>query len=279
MNVNLCLTCWKIRGPGSAWYLPVSEGEHNTGIGNVLFQVASGLNYAYKNNAKLHAPTLNTFLQHEGLDKENTIFRNVSTKLLPSYSESTKKNHPNWRGSIFDLPFENNLTLEGYFENVDNFYSYRKTLLDTFRPNEDDKEYLYAKHPVLKDNDSLTSIHIRRGADWRQLVSEDKQRALDDEMLRALDFMVSAKGVRNVFVLTNDKEHSESLFKNYKSLNFYYSNERDYHDIWIISLIKNNIISQSTLAWWGSFLNENDDKYLIVSRGHNRIPCPDFNVV
>ena len=87
------------------------------------------------------------------------------------------------------------------------------------------------------------------------------------EMLRLLDHMIKYKDIKNVFILTNVQSHCMKLFQKekYKTLTFIYSKERDYYDIWIISLIKNNIVSVSTLAWWGSYLNENIDRYIIMS--------------
>ena len=279
MNVNLTLTCWHLNGPASPFYIGSNKGEHNTGIGNMLFQIASGIHYALKNNATLHVPTINRYLQFENLKKENTIFKNISTQLLPSYNETNRKINHEPLGNIFEISFENNITVEGYFERVENFYESKKIILYQFRPTKKDIEYLYAKYTIIKDNSSLTSIHTRRGADMKKLIPEEQQKKYDAEQIRALDYMVSQKKIKNVFVLTNDKQHAKNLFKNYTTLNFYYSTERDYYDIWIISLIKNNVLSRSTLAWWGSFLNEHNDKYVIGSKNIGIRPCQDFNFI
>ena len=83
--------------------------------------------------------------------------------------------------------------------------------------------------------------------------------------------MIKEYNINNFFVLTNDKRHCYTILNNnikYKNINFYYSNERDFYDIWLISLIKYNIVSGSTLSWWGSYLNEHVDKYIV---GHNNL--------
>jgi hypothetical protein len=276
MNVFIVLSCYNKDRTISKHYNNLT----NTGLGNMLFQIASGLYYAHKNNALLYVPSLKTYLRLENLKKENTIFRNINIDLLPKYNENNIKQHPHHLGSIFDFDFENNIVVRGYFENINNFHPYKKQILENFRPTQKDSEYLYNKYSILKNN-KLTSIHIRRGPDYKKIFSIDQLNYKDNEMLRLLDHMINVKSIRNVFILTNDHSHCKKLFqkKKYKTLNFFYSNERDYYDIWIISLIKNNIVSSSTLAWWGSYLNENTDKYIIMSNKLSTINNPEWEIV
>jgi hypothetical protein len=35
---------------------------------------------------------------------------------------------------------------------------------------------------------------------------------------------------------------------------------KDYLDLYAISMCENNIISNSTFGWWGSYLNPNENK-------------------
>ena len=266
MSIFIVLSCYNTSGITSPYYISANNAEHNTGLGNMLFQVASGLYYAYKNNSTLYVPSIETYLRLEKLNKDDTIFRHINTDLLPEYNEDYINDHPFCLGSIFDFKFVNNVVLRGYFENITNFNEYKETILETFRPTQEDKEYLYHKYPILKDN-NLTSIHIRRGKDFEKIFPIEDLNNKDTEMLRLLDHMIKVKNIQNVFVLTNDHSHCIKLFnkEKYKTLTFYYSTERDYYDIWMISLIKNNIVSGSTLAWWGSYLNENIDRYIIMS--------------
>jgi hypothetical protein len=240
----------------------------NNGIGNMLFQISSGINYAIKNNAILYVPSLITYFNLEELKKENTIFRNVNTEKIKEYSENNIVAHyNNSQYYIFDQPFYNNINLCGYFENHNNFDDIRELILNYFRPNNKDKEYILNKYPIISDN-NLCAIHIRRGIDWIQCFNETQLKIMEDSYFTLLDHMIHTKNITNFFVLTNDKEYCELILNNnkkYKNITFYYSNERDYIDIWIISLIKNNLLSRSSLSWWGSYLNENNDKYIVAS--------------
>jgi hypothetical protein len=83
--------------------------------------------------------------------------------------------------------------------------------------------------------------------------------------------MIETKSIKTFFVFTNDREYCINILNNnpkYKDIQFVYSDERDYVDIWLISRIKNNIVSVSTLAWWGSYLNEHHDQYIICNKGN-----------
>ena len=81
--------------------------------------------------------------------------------------------------------------------------------------------------------------------------------------------MLKIKNINYVLLCTDDVEYCiEILCKNekYKNIKFVFSNERDYVEVWLMSLIKNNIISFSTLSWWGSYLNTNPDKTIICCK-------------
>ena len=212
MNVFIVLSCYNKSKTTSPFYISSNNGEHNTGIGNMLFQIASGLYYAHKNNSTLYVPSIETYLKLENLKKENTIFKNINTDLLPEYDENKQTWHPNSLGSIFDLKFKNNIILSGYFENINNFHEYKEKILEYFRPTQECKDYLYNKYPILKEN-NLTSIHIRLGEDLKKLLSTENINHRDNEMLRLLDHMIKFKNITNVFVLTNDRSHCLKLFK------------------------------------------------------------------
>ncbi len=278
-KIFIRLSCYSINSISSQWYI---KGQNN-GIGNILFQLASGLNFAHKNNAVLYVPSLNTYFNCEELKKENTIFRYINTSLQKEYDENKTIGVKTNTEYIFNYQFYNNMIFFEHFENYNNFDDYKTEILNYFRPLEEDKKYLLNKYPFIILDD-ISSIHVRRGHDYNCILSSDELLKHENCYIQMLDYMIKEKNIKKFFVLTNDKNYCKNIFDNnqkYYDITFYYSNERDYFDIWIISLIKNNIVSCSTLGWWGSYLNENTDKFVLSHRKiiRKELSYPDWNYI
>ena len=265
-NIFLILSGYNVNTVTSSFYIK----NKNIGTGNILFQIASLLNYAYKHNATLFVPCLNTYFQLENLKKENTIHRRICTDIPESYNESNIIDLLSISDFyIFDQSFYNNMHMRGYFENFNNFDENRDLILNYFRPNEEDQKYILEKYPIIK-NDNISSIHIRMGPDIKNYYSTDHISMIENTYHELINHMIEHKQVEIFMVFTNDKSYCESFLNNnndkYKNIQFIYSEEDiDFFDMWIISMIKNNIISFSTFSLWGSYLNENQDKYIVGS--------------
>jgi hypothetical protein len=277
-NLFLTLSCYNSEMPISGWYV---TGK-NTGMGNMLFQVASSLIFAYVNNAILYVPALNTYLKCENINKEDSIFRKINTQKTINFDEVKNLYHiPGNMEYIHDHKFINNMVLSNYFENYNNFDGYKNIILDYFRPSDNDIKYILNKYPNIKD-DNICSIHVRRGIDHLTLYGDNFAKQVESEYHKLLNHMIIKKNISNIFVFTDNKEYCKKIFddnKIYKNINFVYSDEKDYIDIWMISLIKNNILSKSTLAWWGSYLNENKDKYILYSLNNITIPYYEWTSI
>jgi hypothetical protein len=264
-NIFLTLSCYNTSGSTSGFYIK----NNCVGTGNMLFQISSCINYALKNNACLYVPCLNTYFYLEELNKNETIFRNINTDIISEFNEaniidtSEKSDY-----YIFNQPFYNNIHFKGYFENFENFDENKDIIQNYFSPNENDINYIFEKYPFIKD-EFITSLHVRMGPCIRNHYSHEKITFIENTYFELIDYMIDNKNINKVMVLTNDKEYCKNIFDNnekYKNITFYYSDEtKDYIDMWIISLIKNNILSFSTFSLWGSYLNKNKDKFIIGS--------------
>jgi hypothetical protein len=273
LKVFLTLTHYSIEKPTSPWFI---QNGGNTGIGNMLFQISSSLCFAIKHNATLFVPGLETFFNVENIKKETSIFRNVCSECPPEYLIviDDKMNSTSCQQNIWEYQFKNNMNFHEYFENYRNIMDSREMIQYMFGPLKEDVDYIVNKYPmILQDN--ICSIHVRLGPDYKEIYQDNHNRLyeLQDSYWDCLDHMIQEKGIKYFFVFTNDREYCQSIFDKHtkyidQGIRFYYSNERDFIDVWMISLIKNNIVSVSTLAWWGSFLNKHPDQYVVCYNGN-----------
>lgn len=253
---------------GTGYYIKHS----NTGLGNLLFQIASGMSYAIKHKANLNIIDLNNYMIIEEIDKNSHIFRRLNFKI--DYNNYEKSNHlivssdPNNEKKIFDYDFYDRIVLNNHFENYKNFDEIKHLILYCFSPTKKDTEYILSKYPFLLDDD-ICSIHIRMGPDYSSIFTEDEINSFEKLYIKCIEHMMDVKNIKKLFVFTNDKQYSKYFLENlnYKNIKILYSDEKDYIDIWMMSLMKNNIVSMSTLSWWGSYLNKNSDKYIVCCKG------------
>jgi hypothetical protein len=245
-SICLTLTHYSQTNVTSDWYIP---NGGNTGIGNMLFQISYGLIYAKKNNGILFVPGLLTFFRLENLKKEETIFHKINTN-----SGEPETISP----------------LNGYFEDYKHFDEYREYILDTFRPLPNIKNYILNKYPMIQ-SPNICSLHVRLGPDYKQIFYKNQNTLyeLQERYFKCMDYMISVKNIDTFFVFTNDPEYCLNILNHnskYEKIKFIYSTERDFIDVWMISMISNNIVSCSTLAWWGSYLNENENSHIVCNK-------------
>jgi hypothetical protein len=269
-KVFLTLTHYNQFQVTNHWY----SHRKNAGLGNMMFQIASAKAYAIKHNATLYVPGLRTYFDDEKIPKEDSPFKQIEHAVPHDFhfhmNESNESNK-----CIWDYPFHDKIHFYGYFENIANFDEYKSHIIDLFKPTQPIIQYLLEKYPFIQDDD-ITSIHIRRGDDYMQIAKDSpelhtKLQQYESYYLAAIDHMIQHKHVKKVFIFTNDPQYAtQLLFENPKyqtqNIQFFMSDELYYVDTWMMSLIKNNIVSCSTMSWWGSYLNTNPDKYILYGQ-------------
>ena len=224
-----------------------------------------------KNNKPLYVIGLNTFLILEELRKESTIFRYVNGNEFPIKISTIVNLSTN--DLIHNcLTYSDNMCIISYLENYKNFDEYRDVILSFFSPINTDTEYLLKKYPFLL-NDDTTSLHIRCGPIYRRNYGITDENMTSNKLTllyyKGLDEMLKMKNINYVLLCTDDVDYCTKILcenEKYKHIQFVFSNERDYVDVWLMSLIKNNIISFSTLSWWGSYLNTHPDKMILCCK-------------
>lgn len=240
----------------------------NTGLGNVLFEISSTYGIAKKLNRESTFSDLLIFgntLKNIGLDHMETIYRNVVTKPFPEkytlYSES-KDNYGIYDSELIRKVTEDkgNCKISHYLQSHKYFHEYRDDILKMFEIDDTSLKYIHNKYDF--SNCTPVSLHVRH-------LYGVRFRYVSEYFNQAIEYIKERVDNPKFFVFSDCIEKCKQMFT-HKNMVFVEGN-KDYIDLWMMSLCKHNILSHSTLSWWGAYLNKNDDKIVIYPRDALRI--------
>ena len=232
------------------------------GLGNILFQIAATKSISidmdvdcsfpnledhlnYLNRDSIHNPKLNYSFDY------NIIFNNLKT----DYPKTSKVINFPFHYDNVQLPNED-IVIKGFFQSEKYFLHNRKSILDFFNFNEVNRK-VRDKYKSILDS-KLTSIHVRRG-DYVRHPNHHPTQSIE-YYNKSID-LLSNKTDKFV-VFSDDIEWCKHNF-NIPNV-IYIENEKDYIEMYLMSLCDNNIISNSSFSWWGAWLNTNENKTVIA---------------
>ena len=241
------------------------------GLGNQLFQyslarsIAKKLNIEFKlditgfDNYKLHnGYRLNQFniIENIATNEEikkfrgyEGIFRIILNKLNLDIKRPDSYYQEKFYMRYNEGVFSDNYYFDGYWQNCRYFEDIREILLKELTPkNISNQAKLYLKNI----DDKSVSIHIRRG-DYLKL--RHIYNILDIDYFKKAIQTIKEKNPK-FFVFSDDIDWCK------KNLNIeatYIEKTTDIDDMFLMSKMKYNVISNSTFSWWGAWLNQNEN--------------------
>lgn len=248
------------------------------GLGNQLFQYSFGKYIEYWTSKKVFFDTA-SFGTSDQL-RELEICSLTSDILLNnvSFTQYTGIKNRLFRGLFqcsntfipedkFCLDFlgraRGNIFLQGYWQDEKYAKSFpRSRILKEWRTPDVLQEYV----SIISKTEIPISLHIRRGDYFSPKNIGIYGVCTKAYYRKAIDYVLSTiKGNKKIFVFSDDmswvKENitlpDHTIFvPNYKVLQFSY--------IYLMSLCKINIVSNSTFSWWGAYLNQYPNKIIIA---------------
>ena len=224
------------------------------GLGNKMFQIATTYSLSLENSDDCVFEITQESNAHQPVTSylEN-IFRQV--KFGPTSCNKTYQ-EPFFHYS--EIPYTTNLRLSGYFQSEKYFIKHRKEITNLFSIDEKNLDYINKKYGKILNNKTC-SLHIRRG-DYLSLPNHHP--VCNIEYYKK---SISYFDDETIFLIfSNDIEWCK---KNFIGNQFIFiEGEKDYIDLWLMSLCKNNIIANSSFSWWGAWLNTNSDKKVITPK-------------
>lgn len=219
-------------------------------LGNQMFQFAFIYNIAKNKNLEIgydyhHKPLLTKIFDLPLKDSSNIIQKNSLVQLDNSEYIDTSK-------------IEDGTDCYGYFQNSKYVYDieYELRSLFVFKKEIMDVCVNFMKNLKDKIKKEVVSVHVRR-SDF--MLPNSIHTVCDDNYFKnAMDIF----GNDYFYVIfTDDKEFCKNKFKHIP--NIIMDNPTEI-DLALMSLCDHNILSNSSYSWWGSWLNENLNKKIIV---------------
>lgn len=220
------------------------------GLGNQMFQIAAAHSLALRNNdtSIFNFKTCSTPNQGNQSSKyEDTIFKKL--KKTSHYDYSYIYNETSF--SYKEIPYSKDILLKGYFQSEKYFIDFKKEIIDLFHIDENNDVNNFLKN----FNKGITTVHVRRG---------DYLKYPDVHPTCTIEYYKKAIEIigDSIFVFLSDD--IGWVIDNFKNENFFYSPFNDEVDDFTLMVnSENNIMSNSSFSWWGSYLNRNKNKKII----------------
>ncbi len=242
------------------------------GLGNQMFQYATGLSLSLKNKTQLLLDL--SYLLDKSL-RENITHREyalncfkIKARFLNKVDDLTIIKQKNLLFNPVILNSSNNTYLDGYWQCEKYFINIRSRLLKEFKlkmkPDYNNKELL----KIINHCNSV-AIHIRRG-DYVANPHTNQVHGLCsmDYYKKAIDYI--NKNVKNpiYYVFSDDPEwcRINLIFRNqYEVVDINTSNQAS-EDLKLMSSCKHFIIANSSFSWWGAWLSKNKNKIVIAPK-------------
>jgi hypothetical protein len=225
------------------------------GLGNQMFQISNALSQSWNNKCEYRFnPKSYTPLQ--GNDTSRYV-NNIFKKINFTYDNLVTHRHNEVTWSYYDKPILPNTNIEfyGYYQSSKNFMNYKNKIIDLFSPSDEEINSLTIKYPQIKLNNTV-SLHVRRG-DY--VNSPTIHPVISKSYIQTALKMIGQYS--HLFIFTDDRTW---VLENLDNENYTIVDDEDYNELWLMSMCENNIISNSTFSWWGSFLNKNETKRVIA---------------
>ena len=243
------------------------------GLGNQLFQVATGLSYSKKNNSLpilIYESNNSISYPHSSITKSlEIVFPNINNLMIDDIQNLPIKridSDPSFLDaySYKNLPSitNSNIMLNGYFQNTKYFNDIKEILQDCFI-NEEIREKIKLKFENINNS---YFIHRRRG-DYigNKLYEID----YDSYYQKAINILSSKEKSINFYVVSDDIEYCKTYkyFKSDEKNKFNFIEQLDeIETLYLMTLCKGGITCNSSFSWWGSYLNDHPDKKIILPK-------------
>lgn len=219
-------------------------------LGNFLFEAATAFAYAKRHKLSFSIPLTTKDKVWHPIYLEHLQDNNYNE--LEAFYVLREEQHEYKEIPFIDTWATNgvNILIHGYRQSEKYFSDYRKEILEAFRI------------PYI-ENKNVVSVHIRRG-DY--LLYPGKHPVVTERYLNEAIAHFVWQGFKNFKFHSDDMEWTKNYKPPYNIQIEYSENKSPMDDLISMSGCEHQICSNSTLAWWGWWLNQNEKKQVIMPK-------------
>jgi len=217
------------------------------GLGNHMYQVAATIQVAEQLNTDFVIPTF-SHAGHYG-DRPTDFggfsydFKKQDINLPNKFSQPTFGYTP--------VVVSDDMEMHGFFQAHQYFDNIRDKLIHTYYAFNDNVVKIASKYPI---SDNSLGISVRRG-DY--LMLQHNHCVLSSEYYQlALNLFPD---VDQIYVFSDDYPWCKNVFGN----DVTYVEEDKFVQLYLMTQMKHLILSNSTFAWWGAYLNNKKGTVII----------------
>jgi len=239
-------------------------------LGNLMFQIAHGYSQAITHQRDYLYPLIGT----DVIQFKDSVFRNINF-FNGTIDDLRKKYDTVSVESTFHYtpiyPADNKVTIfSGYYQSEKYFQKNKQQIKKLFSPTQEFIDKCLIDYPELQSN-NVTAINVRRGEDY--LSQPENHPVVTEEFIyKALEYIPNKE---YVYIISDNLPWCKEFLHidNVKFVEY-----TELRALWLLSLCKNFIISNSTFSWWGAFLGQKEGSITVApstwfgpgvhSRGH-----------
>jgi len=224
-------------------------------LGNQLHQIATTLAYAWDYGAEPIFPELYKDKFNIPMNRERIFFKlNASELPRPIKHTFTHKNNFEKK----DIPIKPDQFLNGHFQTWEYFDHHREKLVNLFVPGAEELKKIQTKHAELLKHAYTVGVHVRTfNKPWSKGIP-----------FVGLDYYEKAMNKfppEALFVVFSDRINwTKHHFKIFNRPMIFIEGQDHIEDFFLMSMLKHNIIGNSSFSWWAAYLNKNPNKVVIA---------------
>lgn len=238
-------------------------------LGNQLFEIATTLAHAWDHHTIPIFPDLNRTDSNIPINREKIFFRLDASPLprpiLHQYQHMLSF-------SKVDIPYHPDQHIMGLFQSWRYFHHHRDKILEIFAPSPEELSFLKSKYANLLKYPLTVGIHIRTfNKQWSHSIP-----------FVGLDYYRKAIKLfpRNaIFVVFSDRINwCKHHFQQFNRPMIFIDKQDHVDDLYLMSMLKHNIIGNSTFSWWAAYLNKNPQKIVVAPNYYTLALESDVNM-